>query len=247
MASYRAAGSSSEALGCVAAGLAPAVLLAPIALRLATGGTGSPDPALAVLLLETLFVMGAFGCLGLLRGGRPVWAALTVSIALPIAAQIIAVLAGAPPLSLLVAQPAVLSTALLAWGIGRAARDGCRRNGAATAVTFSLLAASVAGLLALSHVAPALAERPQLAALLISLDPIVAVTSAAGFDLVRSPALYDVLSLSGYRFHYADPVWPPVLLGTLGLILGCARLRLPRERTRNHRLHLNPSGEELTT
>ena len=101
--------------------------------------------------------------------------------------------------------------------------DVVRRAGAAIALALLLAAVVAAGLLPVSHAAPVLDSRPEAAALLLAFNPFVAVTSAAGFDLVRAESLYDALRLSGYRFRYPGRVAPPLLLAGLGLILGLVR------------------------
>ena len=114
---------------CSLAGLTPALVLFPAALRLVEGVDDARRAALELLLVQTLYLLGAGVALGLsrpLRGRNP-RAVVGLLLLLPLPLALIAGLAlGADRVALFVAQPAALAWGLLAWGCGRAARDATR-------------------------------------------------------------------------------------------------------------------------
>jgi hypothetical protein len=232
-----------HAAACSLAGLTPAIVLFPVALRLVAEVDAPRRTALALLLVQTVYLLGAGVTLGLSRPsrGRNSW--IAVGVLLPVSLALIAGLAlGADRITLLLAQPAALAWGLLAWGCGRAARDAIRRAGTATAVALLALVSLCAGVLPISHLSFAWAESPAVGEALLATNPFVVVCSAAGFDLLRGPALYDALAISGHRFHYPGPFLPPLLIAATGLALGLLRIR-PRVRAT---VHLRSSREELS-
>ncbi len=215
-----------DAAGAAAAGLVVAVVPAPLAATL--GGAGAGRLVAAGLVVETAYLLAAFACLGAAvpRGTRIARAALLVALPALVSVPALAALTGAvAPLA--AAQLPAAATALLGLGAGRAARDLGGRSPAAAGLALLLVTAFGLGLLAVSHLAGVLAPWPRAGELLLSLDPFVAVTAAAGFDLVRTHALYDALTLSGHRFVYPTPLGSSLVLVLAGLALG---LRLRRFR-----------------
>jgi len=220
-------------------GLAPAFLLVPLAATVA-GGVDTPRRlVVAVLLLEVVYLLGAYACLGLGRSQGPgaVLSALILSLP-PLILIGVTVAAAGSPRALAIAQPAAFATALLGWGVGRAARDACSRPGPATALAFAVIGAFALNLLPVSHLSPWLETTPWLGRAALLTNPFVAVTNSVGYDIIRSDALYDELTLSGYRFRYPDPLAPPLALASLGLLAGYFRLRTRGRRSRGLRLPL---------
>jgi hypothetical protein len=210
------------------AGVAPVVVLGPLAAGIA-GGIGTPRRlGLAVLLLETVYLLAVYVLLGLRRPRSGVIAALLPAV--PAALALVATVSlGGSARDLAAAQPAAAAVALLAWGIGRAARDGFRGSGAATGVALLILSVLALSVLPLSHVASRLEATPLLIEGSLAVNPFVLVTSAAGHDLIRTDRLYDGLTLAGYRFRYPHPIAAPIVLALAGAILG--RMRPRRRRT----------------
>jgi hypothetical protein len=231
-------------LACSPAGLAPALVLFPLILRL-VGGAGDPRRlSLAVLLAQTVYLLGAAAALGLLRPARGREPVAAAGLLAPVVVALGTALAlGADPATLFAAQPAALAWAVLAWGLGRAARDAARGSGVATAITLLALAALSAGLAPVSHLASVWSGQPSIGEALLAANPFILVSSAAGFDLVRSSALYDALALSGYRFHYPGPFLPSLVLALIGAALGGLRIKKPRACAP---VHLHSSREGLS-
>jgi hypothetical protein len=199
---------------------------------------------LVLLLTETCYLLAGFTCLGVQRlPPRAMVVAGSGLAACCVGWAVYGLMAGADLNSWFVAQPAAGATAVLGWGIGRAARRFGGLAGPATAS--AMLGAALVGamLVPVSHLSPSLTEWPRLTAVLLALNPFVAVSASGGFDLVRSDALYEALTISGYRFRYPGPWMSTALPAALGLVLG----RLGSRRysaTRRRRPRLGASTRE---
>lgn len=234
-----------DAARAVLAGLAPALLLAPAARFLAHDVPGARGAALVTLLLETVFLLSASVAAGLdARRGVRGAAILLVVLVVAACGSCGAVVLGAHGPSVLTAQPASVATALLGFGLGRAARDASAKRGPASATAYASAAVLVASLLALSHAAPRLESHERLTEVLLAMNPVVAVAAGGGYDLIRCEALYNALSLSGYRFRYPAPWLAPALLGGAGLALTFLRIRSRRSALRPS-MDAHPSQEAL--
>jgi len=235
-----------DAIACGVGGLAPALLLAPLAAKVAGGADTPRRLVVVVLLLEVVYLLGGYACLGLRasKGRAAVVSALILSLPPLILLGVAAVGAGSPR-ALAAAQPAAVATALLGWGVGRACRDACSRPGPATALAFVVIGAFGINLLPVSHLSPWLETTPWLGRAALLTNPFVAVTNSVGYDIIRSDALYDALTLSGYRFRYPDPMAPPLALASLGLLAGYLRLRTHGRRSRRTGSPLRSFNEEI--
>jgi hypothetical protein len=219
------AASRRAALAAPLAGLVAASLLTPVALRLAAGLGGPRRLLLIVLLLETVYLLVACLCIGgspAQHDQRRECGSVVVSV-LVLAALVPAL--GLPGVPFAAAQPAQCGGAICAWGLGRLARDRIRSPAQATATAWLLCGLLAGGLLPMSHLAPWLAASGAAGSAILALNPFVAVAHAAGFDLLRSEALYGVLTLSDYAFRYPHPLLPPTLLAAVGLTCGLLRVR----------------------
>ncbi len=224
------------ALGCCLAGHAAVVVMAPLAFHTAAGLNGPHRLGLAVLLLETLYVLTAYTCMGLVFPPGAPGARAGLLLALPPLLYLPAAgIAGCDPLVLASAQPAVAGTAVLAWGIARMAARLSRRQDSAAAVAVLLAFVFGTSLLPASHILPLLPSFMLPGELLLASNPFVAVSSAAGYDLVRAGPLYEGLALSAYRFRYPSPFLATALLIALGLAMGHAHT-LVRTIASRHRL-----------
>jgi hypothetical protein len=121
---------------------------------------------------------------------------------------------------LLACQSACAASVILGWGVGTLSRRFCGTAGMGTALGLCLVTALVVSILPVSHAAASLSARSGASEILLALNPVVAITHGAGYDLLRSEALYDVLSISQYRFQYPREDLPVVLLAGLGLTFG---------------------------
>jgi len=209
------------------AALGPSLLLAPLAISLARGLTGPRRTVLVLLLLETTYLLAGSICLGAsgLRGKETLRGAAFMGIAW-LGCLLTLAWEGGGLKILAASQSAAAAAWILGWGCGRAARETCGRGGPATAMASLAVAALGAGLLPLSHLSGPLGSWPRAGEILLAADPYVAVTHGAGYDLIRSPALYEELSISGHRFQYPGPILAPLVLAGLGLLL--SRLRKTR-------------------
>lgn len=209
--------------------LGPTLLLIPQTLALAEGSGVPHRPFLIFLLLETTYVLAGCTCLGASarRTGLMIGGA-SLMILPAVGCLLSAALYGASLRSLVASQSAAGAAAVLGWGCGRAARDACGRAGPATGLALLLATAFGVSVLPVSHLSALLGRWPLAGEVLLGANPFIAVTHGGGYDLIRSRALYDALSLSGYRFHYAGPVLAPMLLTGLGLALGLLRITVHR-------------------
>ena len=215
------------------AALGPTLLLTPHALAIAEGVVVARRPLFAFLLLETTYLLVGAACLGTTVSRRHLAAGAASLLALPaVVCILLTIVFGVDVPSLLGSQSAAMGTAVLGWGAGRAARGICGRAGSVSAVALLLVAAVGIGLLPVSHIAPLLEASPSVGETMLAANPFIAVTSAGGYDLIRSRALYDSLTLSSYRFIYPDPLLPPLVLSTIGLVLAYLGTRKARRAVR---------------
>lgn len=152
--------------------------------------------------------------------------------ALPaLAALLAAAAAGGSAPSLAAAQPAAAATAFLGWGLGRASRLSRSRPHASASVAMLLVFTAAATLLPISHIMPTLQDYPRASEMVLGLNPFVALASAGGYDIVRSPLLYNSLSLSEHQFQYPRWYLSPLILAAIGLVMGTLPIGADRERS----------------
>lgn len=192
---------------------------APAVLKI-SGGFAAPRAAtLSFLMSETLYLLIASVGIGLYRrrDGRNLTSYL-IPLCVPALAILVAVPAGLDSGSLLRAQPASLAAYLLGAGIGLVSSRISSRRVTAAALAFLVVTVIIGSLLFISHAAPVLSQRQWIGSMLLALNPVVTVSAAGGYDIVRSRTFYDYLTLSGYRFQYPGHftgVYVPTALGLL--------------------------------